>query len=142
MITARVRTVDAAQYEYRLKQFDFDMTVGLFSQSLSPGNEQVDFFASVSADTPGSRNLAGIRDPAVDRLVDLVIAAPDRAALVARTRALDRVLLSGPLPHPAVPPQGVPRGLLGPLRPAGGRAEVRARLRYVVGRPARAAERR
>src|SRR6266850_1961710 len=94
-VTARVRTVDAAQYEYRLKQFDFDMTVALFSQSLSPGNEQVDFFASVSADTPGSRNLAGIRNPAVDRLVDLVIAAPDRAALVTRTRALDRVLLWG-----------------------------------------------
>jgi microcin C transport system substrate-binding protein len=99
-VTARVRTVDAAQYEYRVKQFDFDMTVALFSQSLSPGNEQVDFFASVSADTPGSRNLAGIRDPVVDKLIDLVIAAPDRAALVARTRALDRVLLWG---HYVVP---------------------------------------
>jgi len=100
-VTARVRTVDAAQYEYRVKQFDFDMTVALFAQSLSPGNEQVDFFASVSADTPGSRNLAGIRDPAVDTLIDLVIAAPDRASLVARTRALDRVLLAGHymIPH-------------------------------------------
>jgi len=94
-VTARVRTVDSAQYEYRVKQFDFDMTVGLFQQSLSPGNEQVDFFGSVSADTPGSRNLAGIHDPVVDKLIELVIAAPDRATLVARTRALDRVLLWG-----------------------------------------------
>jgi microcin C transport system substrate-binding protein len=99
-VTARVRTVDAAQYEYRVKQFDFDMTVELLAQSLSPGNEQVDFFASVSAGTPGSKNLAGIRDPVVDRLIELVIAAPDRPALIARTRALDRVLLWG---HYVVP---------------------------------------
>ena len=100
-VAARVRTVDAAQYEYRMKQFDFDMTVAVFAQSLSPGNEQVDFWASASADTPGSRNLAGVHDPVVDRLVELVIAAPDRAALVARTRALDRILLSGHyvIPH-------------------------------------------
>ena len=100
-VSARVRTVDSAQYEYRMKQFDFDMTVGLFSQSLSPGNEQVDFWASTSATTPGSRNLAGVRDPVVDRLIELVIAAPDRPALVARTRALDRVLLWGHyiIPH-------------------------------------------
>jgi microcin C transport system substrate-binding protein len=94
-VTARVRTVDSAQYEYRVKQFDFDMTVGLFAQSSSPGNEQIDYWASVSADTPGSRNLPGIHDPVVDRLIELLIAAPDRAALVARTRALDRVLLWG-----------------------------------------------
>jgi microcin C transport system substrate-binding protein len=100
-VTARVRTVDSAQYEYRLKQFDFDMTVAVFPQSLSPGNEQVDYWASVSADTPGSRNLAGVHDPVVDRLIEVLIAAPDRAALVARTRALDRVLLWGHyvIPH-------------------------------------------
>jgi len=100
-VTARVRTVDAAQYEYRVKQFDFDMIVGLLPQSLSPGNEQNDYFSSAAADTPGSRNLAGIRDPVVDQLIELVIAAPDRAALVARTRALDRILLSGHyvIPH-------------------------------------------
>jgi microcin C transport system substrate-binding protein len=100
-VAARVRTVDSAQYEYRMKQFDFDMTVGLFPQSLSPGNEQVDYWASVAADTPGSRNLAGVRDPVVDRLIEQLIAAPDRAALVARTRALDRVLLWGHyvIPH-------------------------------------------
>jgi microcin C transport system substrate-binding protein len=94
-VAARVRTVDAAQYEYRVKHFDFDMTVAVFAQSLSPGNEQNDYWASASADIPGSRNLAGVRDPVVDRLVELVISAPDRPALVARTRALDRVLLWG-----------------------------------------------
>jgi microcin C transport system substrate-binding protein len=100
-VTARVRTVDSAQYEYRMKQFDFDMTMAVFPQSSSPGNEQVDYWASVSAETPGSRNYPGVRDPVVDRLIELLIAAPDRAALVARTRALDRVLLWGQyvIPH-------------------------------------------
>jgi len=88
-----VRTVDSAQYEYRLKQFDFDMTVAVFEQSLSPGNEQLDFWSSAAAETPGSRNLAGVRDPVVDRLITALIAAPDRPALVARARGLDRVLL-------------------------------------------------
>ncbi len=94
-VAARLRTVDAAQYQYRLKQFDFDMTVAVFAQSLSPGNEQIDYWASSSAETPGSRNLAGVRDPVVDRLIELVISAPTRPALVDHTRALDRVLLWG-----------------------------------------------
>jgi len=76
------------------------MTVGLFPQSLSPGNEQRDFWASVAASTPGSRNIAGVRSPVVDELVDMVIAAPDRSELITRTRALDRVLLWG---HYVVP---------------------------------------
>lgn len=94
-IDARVRTVDTAQYQNRSDNFDFDMTVGVFAQSESPGNEQRDFWYSTKADVPGSRNLPGIKDPVVDQLVDLIIAAPDRASLVARTRALDRVLLWG-----------------------------------------------
>lgn len=100
-VTARVRTVDAAQYEYRLKHFDVDMTVSVFPQSLSPGNEQADFWSSEAARTPGSRNLAGVNDPVVDALIASLIAAPDRPALVARTRALDRVLLWGHymIPH-------------------------------------------
>ncbi|WP_123401866.1 extracellular solute-binding protein [Inmirania thermothiophila] len=100
-IEAGVRTVDPTQYQNRLQQFDFDMTVAVFPQSLSPGNEQRDFWTSAAADTPGSRNLAGIRDPVVDELVELLIAAPDRASLVARARALDRVLLWGHyvIPH-------------------------------------------
>jgi microcin C transport system substrate-binding protein len=94
-VDMKVRTVDTAQYQKRLDDFDFDMTVISIGQSLSPGNEQRDFWTSAKADEPGSRNLAGIRDPVVDELVELVIAAPDRESLIARTRALDRVLLWG-----------------------------------------------
>ena len=100
-IQARVRTVDSAQYQNRLDGFDFDMTVVVWGQSLSPGNEQRDFWHSAVADTPGSRNYAAIKDPVVDKLIDLLIAAPDRPGLVARTRALDRVLQWGHyvIPH-------------------------------------------
>jgi len=94
-ITARIRTVDTAQYQNRVDSFDFDITVTSWPESLSPGNEQIDYWTSARAKVPGSRNLAGINDPVVDRLVDLVIAAPDRQSLVDRTRALDRVLLWG-----------------------------------------------
>jgi microcin C transport system substrate-binding protein len=99
-VRARVRTVDTAQYEKRIDDFDFDMTVVVWGQSLSPGNEQRDFWASKAADTPGTRNYVGIKDPAVDKLIDLLIAAPDRPGLVARTRALDRLLLWG---HHVIP---------------------------------------
>jgi microcin C transport system substrate-binding protein len=92
-IEARVRTVDPAQYQVRTDAFDFDMTVDVIPQSLSPGNEQRDFFTCEKAQQNGSQNIAGFCDPAVDELVQLVIGAPNRAALVARTRALDRVLL-------------------------------------------------
>ncbi|MFQ5774155.1 MAG: extracellular solute-binding protein [Kiloniellaceae bacterium] len=99
-IDARVRLVDAAQYQNRLRSFDFDMLVASWGQSDSPGNEQRNFWSSAAADTAGSRNLAGIKDPVVDELIELVIAAPDREALIVRTRALDRVLLWG---HYVVP---------------------------------------
>lgn len=92
-ITARVRTVDPAQYENRMKQFDFDMTVVLWGESLSPGNEQRDFWSSAAADETGSQNYVGVRSKAVDDLVGLIISAPDRASLVTRVHALDRVLL-------------------------------------------------
>ncbi|MGD1984546.1 MAG: ABC transporter substrate-binding protein, partial [Chromatiaceae bacterium] len=92
-IDVSVRTVDTSQYKNRLDAFDFDMVVGNFGQSLSPGNEQRDFWGSAVADKQGSRNLMGIKDPVVDELIELVISAPDRASLLARTRALDRVLL-------------------------------------------------
>jgi microcin C transport system substrate-binding protein len=100
-VAARVRVVDSAQYQKRTEDFDFDVTVEVFGQSLSPGNEQRDFWGSAAADTKGSRNVIGIKDPAVDRLIDLVIQAPDRKSLIARTRALDRVLLWGHyvIPH-------------------------------------------
>lgn len=92
-IAANVRTVDTTQYVNRVRSFDFDMIVMSWGESLSPGNEQAMFWTSAAAAQPGSRNVGGIRNPAVDQLVDLVIAAPDRPQLVARTRALDRVLL-------------------------------------------------
>ena len=89
----RVRTVDPAQYQVRMDAFDYDMTVDNIGQSLSPGNEQRDFFTCARANDNGSQNVAGICDPVIDELVELVIGAPDREELVARTRALDRVLL-------------------------------------------------
>ncbi len=88
-----VRTVDSAQYTRRISDFDFDMIVGSFGITLSPGNEQRDYWGSAAADLSGSGNLAGARDPVVDELVELVISAPSRKALVDRSRALDRVLL-------------------------------------------------
>ena len=94
-IVARIRLVDPAQYQNRVNEFDFDIAVSSRLQSLSPGNEQRNYWTTDSADVPGSRNLAGIRDPVVDGLVDLLIRAPDRDTLVATTRALDRVLLWG-----------------------------------------------
>lgn len=91
-ISANIRIVDVSQYINRLRQFDFDMVVYGFGQSSSPGNEQRDYWHSSSADMPGSRNLIGIRNPAIDYLVEQLIAAPDREQLVLRSRALDRVL--------------------------------------------------
>lgn len=92
-IDATLRIVDTSQYIQRFQAFDFDIVTGRFAQSLSPGNEQRDFWSSEAADIPGSRNVAGIRSPVVDALIDKIIFAEDRDALVAATRALDRVLL-------------------------------------------------
>ncbi len=92
-IKTRLRMVDSAQYTRRLDGFDYDVVVGNFAQSNSPGNEQRDFWGSDAAGRNGSRNLIGIKDPAIDKLVDKVIFAKDREELVAATRALDRVLL-------------------------------------------------
>jgi microcin C transport system substrate-binding protein len=94
-ITARVRTVDTAQYQRRMDTFDYDMTVVLLPQSLSPGNEQRDFFGSRAADEHGSQNIIGIKSPVIDELIEELINSPDRASLVAHTRALDRVLQYG-----------------------------------------------
>jgi microcin C transport system substrate-binding protein len=94
-ITARVRTVDNAQYEKRMETFDYDMTIVAFGQSLSPGNEQREYWGSKAADEEGSRNLLGIKNPVLDELIEELIKAPDRASLVAHTRALDRILQYG-----------------------------------------------
>jgi microcin C transport system substrate-binding protein len=92
-IATSVRQIDEAQYENRLRQWDFDVIVSSWSQSLSPGNEQRAYWGTQAADQPGSRNLGGIKNPAVDALIDRVIFAKSRDELVAATKALDRVLL-------------------------------------------------
>ena len=88
-----VRLVDDIQYVDRLREWDFDIIVTNWQESLTPGNEQRDYWGSRAADEHGSRNIAGIKDPAVDKLIDHVIFANTRNELVASTRALDRVLL-------------------------------------------------
>ncbi len=93
-VRASVRLVDAAQYRNRLDDFDFDMIVHTFAQSSSPGNEQRDFWGSAAADERGGRNLAGIKNPAIDALIGAIIQAPDRSGLIAAAKALDRVLLA------------------------------------------------
>jgi microcin C transport system substrate-binding protein len=92
-VTASIRVVDDAQYQNRLRSFDFDMIIDLWGESLSPGNEQREYWGSQTADQPGSKNTIGIKNPAVDTLIDTLIFAKDRASLVAATKALDRVLL-------------------------------------------------
>ena len=92
-IDVTVRSVDDIQYKNRLRNFDFDIIIASWPQSLSPGNEQRDLWSSQAADTPGSRNYVGIKNPAVDALIERVIFAKSRGELVAATRALDRVLL-------------------------------------------------
>ncbi|VBB69037.1 ABC transporter, periplasmic substrate-binding protein [invertebrate metagenome] len=92
-ITMQVRIVDPTVYEKRVQAFDFDMLVYHWPQSQSPGNEQRDYWGSAAADTKGSNNIIGIREPIIDWLIEMLIAAPDHESLVARTRALDRVLL-------------------------------------------------
>lgn len=88
------RLVDDAQYQNRTISFDFDMTTEVWGQTLSPGNEQKEMWGSKAADQPGSRNSAGIKDAAIDALIDKVVYAGDRAALITATRALDRALLA------------------------------------------------
>ncbi|MEO5348971.1 MAG: extracellular solute-binding protein [Magnetococcus sp. YQC-3] len=89
------RTVDLSLYQRRMESFDYDMIVHTFGQSQSPGNEQRDMWHSSSADINGSRNAIGLKDPVVDALVERIIYAETRAALVTACHALDRVLLAG-----------------------------------------------
>lgn len=100
-IDARVRTVDPAQYQRLTDAFDFDMTTNVVGQSEHPGNEQTEYWTCASARQEGSQNIAGVCDPAVDALVERVVNAGDYDALLAATRALDRVLLWGTyaVPH-------------------------------------------
>lgn len=91
-IKASFRTVDPAQYQNRMNEFDYDMTVMSIGQSDSPGNEQRDFWSSQKAGMPGSRNYMGVKDPVVDEIVEDLIKAKSREDLVAYSHALDRVL--------------------------------------------------
>jgi microcin C transport system substrate-binding protein len=92
-IKASVRMVDSAQYKRREDAHDYDIIVDNFAQSNSPGNEQRDFWGTAAADRDGTRNTAGIKNPAIDKLIDKVVFAKDRDDLIAATHALDRVLL-------------------------------------------------
>jgi len=90
-----IRRVDVSQFVTRLRSRDFDMLVGSFPQSSSPGNEQREFWKSTSADKPGSRNYMGLKDPAVDQLVEQLIDSDTRTSLIAHAKSLDRVLQFG-----------------------------------------------
>jgi microcin C transport system substrate-binding protein len=92
-VDVSIRVVDASQYENRLRNWDFDMVVSSWGQSLSPGNEQRNYWGSKAAEQPGSRNYIGIADPAIDALIDRIIFAKNRTELTAATHAMDRVLL-------------------------------------------------
>jgi microcin C transport system substrate-binding protein len=92
-VKTSLRIVDTSQYQRRHDTFDYDIIVASFPQSESPGNEQRDFWGSEAADREGSRNVVGIKNPAIDKLIHRIIMAKDRDDLVASTRALDRVLL-------------------------------------------------
>ena len=92
-IDVSIRTIDDAQYENRLRSWDFDIIIHAWPESLSPGNEQRGYWGSAAADQNGSENYIGIKNPAVDALIERVIFAKTRAELVAATKALDRVLL-------------------------------------------------
>jgi microcin C transport system substrate-binding protein len=92
-IAVTVRTIDPSQYENRLRNWDFDIIVDSWGQSLSPGNEQRGFWGTAAADQPGSQNSVGIKNPAIDALIEKVIFAKNRAELEAAVKALDRVLL-------------------------------------------------
>ena len=94
-IQASVRTVDSAQYANRVRSFDYDMIYLGWAQSLNPGNEQRDYWGSQSVESEGSRNYAGIANPAIDKLIDQIIFAKDRDTLIPTVKALDRLLLAG-----------------------------------------------
>jgi microcin C transport system substrate-binding protein len=92
-INLQIREVDSAQYENRVRSRDYDIIYVSWAETMSPGNEQIDFFGSSSADREGSHNYGAIRNPAVDKIIQHILYTKDRAELVAATKALDRVLL-------------------------------------------------
>ena len=105
-IAASVRIIDPTQFENRLRSWDFDVVTSSWPESLSPGNEQREYWGSQAADMAGSRNIIGIKNPAIDKLIERVIFTKDRDDLVAATKALDRVLLWN---HYVVPQWNYPK---------------------------------
>ena len=106
-VDMRIRSVDPSQYINRVRSRDYDMMYGGLPQSLSPGNEQYDYWSSDAADKPASQNYAGIKDPAVDALIHDVVQAKDRDTLLAATHALDRVLLANQYIIPSYVPTDI-----------------------------------
>ena len=94
-VDASVRTIDTSQYRRRMDTHDFDMLIGVFGQSMSPGNEQRSFWGTRAADLEGGRNLIGIKDPVIDALIEKIIAASSRKDLITSVKAMDRVLQWG-----------------------------------------------
>lgn len=94
-ITATVSTVDSAQYKERTDNFDYDMTYFRRGVSLSPGNEQYAYWGTKAADTPGSRNMMGVKSPAIDAMIDHLLTSADQTDFVAAVKALDRILTAG-----------------------------------------------
>ena len=92
-IKANLREIDVAQFQSRVNDFDFDMTINVYGQSLTPGNEQFAYWGSETADASGSQNLSGIKNPVVDALIPKIVRAETREQLITATRALDRTLL-------------------------------------------------
>jgi microcin C transport system substrate-binding protein len=92
-IKASVRLVDDVQYVNRLRDRDFDIIVAVWEETLTPGSEQWDYWGWRAADLPGSRNLIGTKNPAIDALINRIVFADNREDLVAASKALDRVLL-------------------------------------------------
>ncbi|RWX76637.1 ABC transporter substrate-binding protein [Neorhizobium lilium] len=99
-IEARIRTVDASQYVNRTRSFDYDVIWAVWAETMNPGNEQAEYWGSRSAERQGSRNYAGIADPAIDALIGKITSAPNRDDQLAAVKALDRVLLAN---HYVVP---------------------------------------
>ena len=135
-VTARVRTVDPAQYQVRIDAFDYDMTIDGRAQGFSPGNEQRDYWSSAKASEQGSQNVAGIADPVIDEMVELVIAAPGlRRAGGAHAGAGPRAA-APQLRHPALAQPDLPHRLLGQVRPAGAQSDATGSAsRRLVGGP-------
>ena len=132
-IDASIRQVEAAQYQERLKNFDFDVAVQRFSMSETPGVELKAFFGSANAETPGSFNLAGIKNPAVDALIDQIMQAKDRKVADNRGQGTRSHPQGGTVLGTAVVQGGSHPGLLGYLRKARNQTTLRAWcFRHVV----------